>query len=109
MIGGRYVSAQQHPKEKRQITSLLEPKALSLPKGLVENRRAAGGPGAPAPCAEGPEPAGALSAAEWAEGLHLGEIDGSQQDAWQKTIEIFEDGQPHPKTVARAVSTGSRP
>ena len=32
--------------------------------------------------------------------LYLGEIDGSQQDAWQKTIEIFEDGQPHPKTVA---------
>ena len=32
--------------------------------------------------------------------LYLGEIDGSQQEAWQKTIEIFEDGQPHPKTVA---------
>ena len=32
--------------------------------------------------------------------LYLGEIDGSQQDAWQKTIEIFEDGEPHPKTVA---------
>ena len=32
--------------------------------------------------------------------LYLGEIDGGQQEAWQKTIEIFEDGQPHPKTVA---------
>ena len=32
--------------------------------------------------------------------LYLGEISGSQQDAWQKTIEIFEDGQPRPKTVA---------
>jgi hypothetical protein len=32
--------------------------------------------------------------------LYLGEINGRQQDAWQKTIEIFEDGQPHPKTVA---------
>jgi transposase len=32
--------------------------------------------------------------------LYLGEIDGSQQGAWQKTIEIFEDGQPHPKTVS---------
>ena len=32
--------------------------------------------------------------------LYLGEINGSQQDAWQKSIEIFEDGRPHPKTVA---------
>jgi hypothetical protein len=32
--------------------------------------------------------------------LYLGEINGSQQEAWQKTIEIFEDGQPRPKTVA---------
>lgn len=32
--------------------------------------------------------------------LYLGEINGSQQDGWQKTIEIFEDGQPRPKTVA---------
>jgi hypothetical protein len=32
--------------------------------------------------------------------LYLGEISGSQQEAWQKTIEIFEDGQPRPKTVA---------
>jgi hypothetical protein len=32
--------------------------------------------------------------------LYLGEINGNQQEAWQKTIEIFEDGQPHPKTVA---------
>jgi transposase len=32
--------------------------------------------------------------------LYLGEINGCQQEAWQKTIEVFEDGQPHPKTVA---------
>jgi transposase len=32
--------------------------------------------------------------------FYLGEISGSQQDAWQKSIEIFEDGQPRPKTVA---------
>ena len=32
--------------------------------------------------------------------LYLGEINGRQQEAWQKSIEIFEDGQPHPKTVA---------
>jgi len=32
--------------------------------------------------------------------LYLGEISGGQQEAWQKSIEIFEDGQPHPKTVA---------
>lgn len=32
--------------------------------------------------------------------LYLGEINSGQQDAWQKTIEIFEDGQPAPKTVA---------
>ena len=32
--------------------------------------------------------------------LYLGEISGSQQEAWQRSIEIFEDGQPYPKTVA---------
>ncbi len=32
--------------------------------------------------------------------LYLGEISGGQQEAWQKSIEIFEDGQPHPRTVA---------
>ena len=32
--------------------------------------------------------------------LYLGEINSSQQEAWRKTIEIFEDGQAQPKTVA---------
>jgi transposase len=32
--------------------------------------------------------------------LYLGEINDRQQAAWQKTIEIFEDGQPQPRTVA---------
>lgn len=32
--------------------------------------------------------------------LYLGEINGSQQDAWQKTIEVFEEGESRPKTVA---------
>ena len=32
--------------------------------------------------------------------LYLGEINDSQQEAWRKTIEIFEDGQPRPRTVA---------
>src|SRR5258708_23082243 len=32
--------------------------------------------------------------------LYLGEINSSQQAAWRKTIEIFEDGQVKPKTVA---------
>jgi hypothetical protein len=39
--------------------------------------------------------------------LYLGEINDSQQDAWQKSIEIFEDGQPHPKTVALLAEEGS--
>jgi transposase len=39
--------------------------------------------------------------------LYLGEINDSQQDAWQKSIEIFEDGQPHPKTVALWAEEGS--
>lgn len=32
--------------------------------------------------------------------LYLGEINSSQEEAWRKTIEIFEEGQPRPKTVA---------
>ena len=32
--------------------------------------------------------------------LYLGEINDQQQAAWQKTIEIFEQGQPQPRTVA---------
>src|SRR5438445_2784323 len=32
--------------------------------------------------------------------LYLGEINDQQQASWQKTIEIFEHGQPQPRTVA---------
>jgi transposase len=32
--------------------------------------------------------------------LYLGEINDSQQEAWRKTIEIFEEGQSRPRTVA---------
>ena len=32
--------------------------------------------------------------------LYLGEINDSQREAWRKTIEIFEDGKGHPRTVA---------
>jgi transposase len=32
--------------------------------------------------------------------LYLGEINDSQQEAWRKTIEIFEEGRPRPRTVA---------
>src|SRR6266566_1914972 len=32
--------------------------------------------------------------------LYLGEINSTQQEAWRRTIEIFEDGQLKPKTVA---------
>jgi transposase len=32
--------------------------------------------------------------------LYLGEINSSQQEAWRKTVEIFEDGQAQPRTVA---------
>jgi len=32
--------------------------------------------------------------------LYLGEINSSQPEAWRKTVEIFEDGQTQPKTVA---------
>jgi transposase len=32
--------------------------------------------------------------------LYLGEINDSQQEAWRKTIEIFEEGQVRPRTVA---------
>src|SRR5512137_340655 len=50
---------------------------------LVENRRVAGGRVIQRPV------------------LYLGEINDSQQEAWRKTIEIFEDGQAPPRTVAR--------
>ncbi len=32
--------------------------------------------------------------------LYLGEINDSQRDAWRKTIEVFEDGTSHPRTLA---------
>ncbi len=32
--------------------------------------------------------------------LYLGEINDSQQEAWRKTIELFEEGKPRPRTVA---------
>src|SRR5947209_7221810 len=32
--------------------------------------------------------------------LYLGEINDQQQAAWQKTIEVFEEGQTQPRTVA---------
>jgi transposase len=32
--------------------------------------------------------------------LYLGEINGSQRNEWQKSIEVFEDGHAHPKTMA---------
>lgn len=32
--------------------------------------------------------------------LYLGEINDTQQEAWRKTIEIFEEGQTRPRTVA---------
>ena len=32
--------------------------------------------------------------------LYLGEINGSQAQAWRKTIEVFEDGKPHPSQIA---------
>ena len=32
--------------------------------------------------------------------LYLGEINATQEEAWRKTIEIFEEGQPRPKTIA---------
>lgn len=32
--------------------------------------------------------------------LYLGEINSTQEEAWRKTIEVFEDGQAQPKTVA---------
>ena len=32
--------------------------------------------------------------------LYLGEINDSQQEAWRRTIEIFEEGQARPRTVA---------
>jgi hypothetical protein len=32
--------------------------------------------------------------------LYLGEINDTQQEAWRKTIEIFEEGKPRPRTIA---------
>ena len=32
--------------------------------------------------------------------LYLGEINDSQREAWRKTIEVFEEGQARPRTVA---------
>src|SRR5258706_15999265 len=32
--------------------------------------------------------------------LYLGEINDTRQEAWRRTIEIFEEGQQRPKTVA---------
>jgi transposase len=49
---------------------------------LVENRRVAGG------------------RVVQRHALYLGEINDSQQEAWRKTIEIFEEGQARPRTVA---------
>jgi transposase len=49
---------------------------------LVENRRVAGG------------------RVVQRHALYLGEINDQQQDAWRKTIEIFEEGQARPRTVA---------
>ena len=49
---------------------------------LVENRRLAGG------------------RVVQRHALYLGEINDSQQEAWRKTIEIFEEGQARPRTVA---------
>ena len=49
---------------------------------LVENRRVAGG------------------RVVQRHALYLGEINDSQQEAWRKTIEIFEEGQVRPRTVA---------
>lgn len=49
---------------------------------LVENRRVAGGH------------------VVQRHALYLGEINDRQQEAWRKTIEIFEEGQSRPRTVA---------
>jgi transposase len=49
---------------------------------LVENRRVAGG------------------RVIQRHALYLGEINDRQQEAWRKTIEIFEEGQARPRTVA---------
>jgi hypothetical protein len=32
--------------------------------------------------------------------LYLGEINGGQREEWQKSIEVFEDGRVHPRTMA---------
>src|SRR6266498_755094 len=46
--------------------------------------------------------------------LYLGEINSRQQESWRKTIEVFEEGQTNPKTVAlfpeeRAVPVSGEP
>src|SRR5215469_10636561 len=33
--------------------------------------------------------------------LYLGEINSSQQEAWRKSIEVFEDGAARPRTLAK--------
>lgn len=49
---------------------------------IVENRRVAGG------------------RSVQRQVLYLGEINDSQKLAWQKTIEVFEDGYPHPRQIS---------
>jgi hypothetical protein len=49
---------------------------------IVENKRMAGGKVVPR------------------HGLYLGEIHDCQRDSWRKSIEVFEDGEPRPRTVA---------
>jgi len=45
---------------------------------------------------------GGWPVAGWCSGhaLYLGEINDSQEEAWRKTIEIFQEGQARPRTVA---------
>ena len=88
----RKKNGKSHRYWSRMALSLRLPGAQpNGPKGIVENRRVAGGRVLQRHVPKALSPPN---------GLYLGEIDGSQQEAWQKTIEIFEDGQPLPKTVA---------
>ena len=32
--------------------------------------------------------------------LYLGEINSTQESAWRKSIEVFQDGEVHPRTIA---------
>jgi len=41
--------------------------------------------------------------------LYLGEINDSQQAAWRKTVEVFEDGQPQAQTLALFPEEGAAP